>query len=180
MLSTVPAAVVEPKEKSQNPGAKAKRLKGLRVNPDFAEAVSEERAAARMWEDRHADLHRKYKAMMDERLSCQREVIDTEELKNEYIAQLKDNKKLIKLMEIQNSTVKMQDEVIEGLQKTNQDLMEILQLDKRARNPNRLTGNKRGRPQGSKSKAVAFGAEAMPDHDLVTFGTTEELEAALM
>ena len=117
---------------------------------------------------------------MDERLSCQREVIDTEELKNEYIAQLKDNKKLIKLMEIQNSTVKMQDEVIEGLQKTNQDLMEILQLDKRARNPNRLTGNKRGRPQGSKSKAVAFGAEAMPDHDLVTFGTTEEFEAALM
>ena len=180
MLSTAPAAVVEPKEKSKNPGAKAKRMKRLRSNPDFVEGVSEERAAAQMWEDRHADLHRKYKAMMDERLSCQREVIDTEELKNEYIAQLKDNKKLIKLMEIQNSTVKMQDEVIEGLQKTNQDLMEILQLDKRARNPNRLTGNKRGRPQGSKSKAVAFGAEAMPDHDLVTFGTTEEFEAALM
>jgi hypothetical protein len=94
MLSTVPAAVVEPKEKSQNPGAKAKRLKGLRVNPDFAEAVSEERAAARMWIGRCADLHRKYKVMMDERLSSQREVIDNEELKKEYIAQLKENKEL--------------------------------------------------------------------------------------
>ena len=50
--------------------------------------MSEERAAAKMWEDRHADLHRKYKVMMDERLSCQREVIDNEELKNEYIDQL--------------------------------------------------------------------------------------------
>jgi hypothetical protein len=37
---TSSTAVVEPKEKSQNPAAKAKRLKGLRENPDFAEAVS--------------------------------------------------------------------------------------------------------------------------------------------
>jgi hypothetical protein len=35
MLSTVPAALVEPKKKSQGPAAKAKRLKGLRENPDF-------------------------------------------------------------------------------------------------------------------------------------------------
>jgi hypothetical protein len=50
-MSATPAAVavVEPKEKSQGPGAKAKRLKRLRTNPDFVEAVSEERAAARMW-----------------------------------------------------------------------------------------------------------------------------------
>jgi hypothetical protein len=34
--------------------------------------------------------------------------------------------------------------------------------------------------QGSKSKAVAFGAEAMPDNDLVTFHSTEEFEATLM
>jgi hypothetical protein len=35
-MSATPAAVavVEPKEKSQNPGAKAKRLKRLRTNPD--------------------------------------------------------------------------------------------------------------------------------------------------
>jgi hypothetical protein len=29
-------------------------------------------------------------------------------------------------------------------------------------------GGKRRRPKGSKSKAVTFGAEAMPDNDLVT------------
>jgi hypothetical protein len=42
-----------------------------------------------MWEDRHADLHRKYMAMMDERLSCQREVIDNEELKTNILTSLK-------------------------------------------------------------------------------------------
>jgi hypothetical protein len=41
---TSSTAVVEPKEKSQNPAAKAKRLKRLRENPDFAEAVSKTRA----------------------------------------------------------------------------------------------------------------------------------------
>ena len=41
--------MVEPKRKSQDPGAKSKRIKGLLSNPDFAEAVSEERAAAIMW-----------------------------------------------------------------------------------------------------------------------------------
>ena len=56
----------------------------------------------------------------------------------------------------------------------------VLELIKKARNPNRVAGRKRGRPQGSKSKAVTFGAEAMPDNDLVTFGTAVEFEAALM
>jgi hypothetical protein len=56
----------------------------------------------------------------------------------------------------------------------------ILELDKKERNPNRVTGGKRGRPEGSKSKAVSFGAEAMPDHDLVPFGTRAEVAAALM
>jgi hypothetical protein len=55
----------------------------------------------------------------------------------------------------------------------NPAILEILELS-------RVTGGKRGRPQGSKSKAVAFGAEAMPDNDLVTFGTAVEFEAALM
>jgi hypothetical protein len=74
-----------------------------------------------------------------------------------------------------------QSEVIESLQRTNRGLIEILELSKKVRNPNRVTGGrKRGRPQGSKSKAVAFGAEAMPGNDLVTFGTTVEFEAALM
>ena len=59
MEGTSSTAVVEPKKKSQDPAAKAKRIKRLLTSPDFAEAVSEERAAAKMWEDRHADLHRK-------------------------------------------------------------------------------------------------------------------------
>jgi hypothetical protein len=33
--ATIPAALVEPKEKSKNPAAKAKRLKRLRENPDL-------------------------------------------------------------------------------------------------------------------------------------------------
>jgi hypothetical protein len=44
MEETSSTAVVEPKQKSQEPAAKARRLKRLRTNPDFAEAVSEERA----------------------------------------------------------------------------------------------------------------------------------------
>jgi hypothetical protein len=60
MEETSSTAVAEPKKKSQEPGAKTKRLKGLRTNPDFAEAVSEERAAAKMWKDQHDNLHREY------------------------------------------------------------------------------------------------------------------------
>jgi hypothetical protein len=51
------AAVVGPKKKSQDPAAKAKRIKRLLVNPDFAEAVSFERAAAKMWQDKLHILH---------------------------------------------------------------------------------------------------------------------------
>jgi hypothetical protein len=56
MEGTLSTAVVGPKKKSQDPAAKDKRIKGLLVNPDFAEAVSFERAAAKMWEDHHDDL----------------------------------------------------------------------------------------------------------------------------
>jgi hypothetical protein len=71
-------------------------------------------------------------------------------------------------------------ESIEALQSTNKLSSELIELYKKERNPNRVAGGKRGRPKGSKSKAVAFGAEAMPDNDLATFGTTVEFEAALM
>jgi hypothetical protein len=51
MSATAPAAVPEPKKKSQGAAAKAKRLKGLRETPDFIiEAVSEEHAVAQLWE----------------------------------------------------------------------------------------------------------------------------------
>jgi hypothetical protein len=84
------------------------------------------------------------------------------------------------VIETQNRTIKSQDEVIALHQRSINALKGILELNKKARNPSRVTGGKKGRPQGSKSKAVTFGAEAMPDNDLVTFGTPEEFEAALM
>jgi hypothetical protein len=180
MEETTPAAVVEPKKKSQGPGAKAKRLKGLRTSPDFAEAVSEERAAAKMWEDQHDNLHRKYMVEMKDQGRWQDKAIANVVLQLDYIEQLKENKELNKVIETRKRTIKSQDEVIEYKQRAINALKGILELNKEARNPNRVTGVKRGRPKGSKSKSVTFGADAMPDKDLVTFGTTAEFEAALM
>ena len=76
--------------------------------------------------------------------------------------------------------IKSQDEVIEYNRRAINALKGVLKLDHKERNPNRVTGGKRGRPKCSKSKAVSFGAEAMPDHDLVPFGTRAEVAAALM
>jgi hypothetical protein len=41
--------VVEPKRKSQDPAAKAKRLKRLLVDPDFAKAVEFERSLVKKY-----------------------------------------------------------------------------------------------------------------------------------
>ena len=180
MEETSSTAVVEPKQKSQEPAAKARRLKRLRTNPDFAEAVSEERAAAKFWKDEHDNLHREYMVEMEDQGKWQDKAVANITLQLDYIEQFKENKGLNKVIETQNSTIRSQDEVISAHQRSINALKGILELDKKARNPNRVTGRKRGRPQGSKSKAVAFGAEAMPDNDLVTFGSTEEFEATLM
>jgi hypothetical protein len=102
------------------------------------------------------------------------------ELYKKYTEQLQENKELNTVIETQNSTIKSQDEVIEYMQRADNALKGILELDKKERTPNRVAGGKRGRPPGSKSKAVSFGAEAMPDHDLVPFGTRAEVAAALM
>jgi hypothetical protein len=79
MEGTSSAAVVEPKKKSQDPAAKAKRIKRpcILVNPDFAEAVSEERAAAKMWQDKLQILHDEHMAVMKERNEEQAKVIDS-------------------------------------------------------------------------------------------------------
>jgi hypothetical protein len=180
MEETSSTAVVEPKQKSQEPAAKARRLKRLRTNPDFAEAVSEERAAAKFWKDEHDNLHREYMVEMEDQGKWQDKAVANITLQLDYIEQFKENKGLNKVIETQNSTIRSQDEVIALHQRSINALKGILELDKKARNPNRVIGRKRGRPQGSKSKAVAFGAEAMPDNDLVTFGSTEEFEATLM
>ena len=180
MEETSSTAVVEPKQKSQEPAAKARRLKRLRTNPDFAEAVSEERAAAKFWKDEHDNLHREYMVEMEDQGKWQDKAVANITLQLDYIEQFKENKGLNKVIETQNSTIRSQDEVIALHQRSINALKGILELDKKARNPNRVTGGTKGRPKGSKSKAVSFGAEAMPDHDLVPFGTRAEVAAALM
>jgi hypothetical protein len=97
MLAITPAAVVEPKKKSQGPGAKAKRLKGLQTNPDFAEAVSGERAVAVMWGMAFESSHRKYMAMGGQYLAIVSEKREVLQTKKDYI-ELLENKKLNKLV----------------------------------------------------------------------------------
>ena len=180
MEETSSTAVVEPKQKSQEPAAKARRLKRLRTNPDFAEAVSEERAAAKFWKDEHDNLHREYMVEMEDQGKWQDKAVANITLQLDYIEQFKENKGLNKVIEAMRRSITAQSETIQGLKVTVKAQNEILELDKKERNPNRVAGGKRGRPPGSKSKAVSFGAEAMPDHDLVPFGTRAEVAAALM
>jgi hypothetical protein len=47
---------VEPKQKSQDPAAKAKRLKKLLTNPDFAEAVEFERSIVKKYKQHVAEV----------------------------------------------------------------------------------------------------------------------------
>jgi hypothetical protein len=83
------------------------------------------------------------------------------------------------VIETKNSTIKTQFEVIEYKQRAINALRGILELNKKAKNPNRVTGGKRARPKGSKSKAVSFGADAMPDRDLVPFGSRAEIASVV-
>jgi hypothetical protein len=84
------------------------------------------------------------------------------------------------VIEAMGRNSKTQFEVIETQQKTIKAQDEMLELNKKAKNPNRVTGGKRGRPKSSKSKTASFGADAMPDNDLAPFGTRAEVAAALM
>jgi Flp pilus assembly protein TadD len=85
MEGTSSTAVVEPKKKSQDSAAKAKRIKRLLTNPEFAEAVSEERAAVKKVHDELKILQDKYMVVMKERNEEQAKVIDSLQLKNDYI-----------------------------------------------------------------------------------------------
>jgi hypothetical protein len=180
MEGTSSTAVVEPKKKSQDPAAKAKRLKRLLTNPDFAEAVEFERSLVKKVRDELKITTDKYLVVMNERNEEKAKEVDGLQLRNDYIEQLLANKGLYKVIETMGRSITAQSETIQGLKGTVKAQNEILELDKKERNPNRVTGGKRGRPPGSKSKAVSFGAEAMPDHDLVPFGTRAEVAAALM
>ena len=70
-----------------------------------------------MWEMAFESSHRKYMAMGEQHLAIVSEKLETLQTKKDYIEQLLENKKLNKLIETKNSTVKMQFEVIEGLSK---------------------------------------------------------------
>jgi hypothetical protein len=180
MEATTPAALVEPKEKSKNPAAKAKRMKRLWENPDFIEAVQDLFSVAKTWEDAHDVVDAKCHALLKKYHACLDGMECTVELKNKYIDQLEGNKVLVDAIQGYKELLAVQEETIRTMRATRDAQDVMLELNKQARNPNRVTGHKRGRPQGSKSKAVTFGAEAMPDNDLVAFGTAEEFEAALM
>ena len=58
------------------------------MNPDFAEAVSEERAAVKKVHDELQILHDEYMVVMKERNEEQANVIDSLVLQNNYIEQL--------------------------------------------------------------------------------------------
>jgi hypothetical protein len=98
MLSTVPAALVEPKKKSQGVAAKAKRLKRIRENPDFIEAVQEERLVAQHYSDAYdGRVYVFGQKMIERNFVIVREREDTVELKNEYNDKLKGNKVLLSM-----------------------------------------------------------------------------------
>jgi hypothetical protein len=143
MLTTTPAAVVEPKKKSQEPGAKAKRLKGLRTNPDFAEAVQEERLVAKIWEDAHDVVDAKCHALLKEYHACLSERESTVELKEELIDELKANRVLVDATQGYKELIAVQEETIRTLRATIKVHDEMREINKKERNPNRVTGRKR-------------------------------------
>ena len=135
MEETSSTAVVEPKQKSQEPAAKARRLKRLRTNPDFAEAVSEERAAAKFWKDEHDNLHREYMVEMEDQGKWQDKAVANMALQLDYIEQLKENKQLNKVIEAMGRSIKAQSESIIALENTVKAQDKMLELSKEARNP---------------------------------------------
>jgi hypothetical protein len=180
MEGTSSTAHVEPKQKPQDPAAKAKRLKRLLANPDFAEAVEFERSLVKKSSRLVSECTEHLKQSDSTNAAIGKQIEGLVEVQRDYIEQLKENKQLNKVIEAMGRSIKAQSESIIALENTVKAQDKMLELSKEARNPNRVTGGKRGRPRGSKSKAVTFGAEAMPGNDLVTFGTTAEFEAALM
>jgi hypothetical protein len=153
MEGTSSTAVVEPKKKSQDPAAKAKRIKGPLTNPDFAEAVEFERSI----------IVKKYKQFVSESTELLKQSESTNaiigkqieglvELQRGYIKQFKESKGLNKVIQAMLRGTTAQSEGIEALQSTINSQSGIIELYKKERHPNRVTGGKRGRPKGSKSK----------------------------
>jgi hypothetical protein len=92
-------AVVEPKKKSQGPGAKSKRLKRLRTNPDFAEAVEYERSLVIKVLEESKITTEKYLVVMNERNEEKAKEVDGLHLRIDYLEQLLANKALYKVID---------------------------------------------------------------------------------
>jgi hypothetical protein len=112
MEGTSSTADVEPKKKSQDPAAKAKRLKRLLANPDFAEAVEFERSLVKKYKQCVAESAEHLIEAFNATAAIQKQIEGKMEFYKEYTEQLKENKELNKVIEAQNSTIKLQDEVI--------------------------------------------------------------------
>jgi hypothetical protein len=134
VLHGTPAALVEPKKKSQGPAAKAKRLRGLRENPDVIEAVQEERLVAQRHSDGYDRVYVLAQKMIERFKACLGEREDTVELKKKYIEQLERNKVLVDAIQgYKGLIIATQSETTEALRATIKAQDEMLELiNKRA------------------------------------------------
>jgi hypothetical protein len=152
MEGTSSTAVVEPKKKSQDPAAKAKRIKGLLTNPDFAEAVEFERSVVKKYKQFVSESTGLLKQSESTNAIIGKQIEGLVELQRGYIKQFKESKGLNKVIHAMLRGITARSESTEALQSTINSQSGIIELYKKERHPNRVTGGKRGRPKGSKSK----------------------------
>jgi hypothetical protein len=139
---------VEPKQKSQDPAAKAKRLKRLLANPDFAEAVEFERSIVKKYEQFVSRSAEHLKQSESTIAVVQKQIEGLVEVQRDYIKQFKENKELNKVIEAMRRSIKAQSESIEALENTVKAQDVMLELNKKARNPSRVTGTQEGPTTG--------------------------------
>ena len=132
MEATTPAALVEPKEKSKNPAAKAKRMKRLWENPDFIEAVQDLFSVAKTWVDAHVVVDAKCHALLKKYHACLDGMECTVELKNKYIDQLEGNKVLVDAIQGYKELLAVQEETIRTMRATRDAQDVMLELNKQA------------------------------------------------
>ena len=99
MESTSSTAHVEPKQKSQDPAANAKRLKGLLANPDFAEAVEFERSLVKKYKQFVSECTEHLKQSDSTNAAIGKQIEGLVEVQKDYIKQFKENKELNKVIE---------------------------------------------------------------------------------
>jgi hypothetical protein len=113
MEETSSTAVVEPKKKSQDPAAKAKRLKrALLVNPDFAEqAVEFERSLVKKYIQCVSESADVLVVALASSRATEKQIEGKLELYKEYTEQLKENKELNKPVASMERSTTTQSEV---------------------------------------------------------------------